>query len=96
MIPTHGFFDQISSCLLSVLPDNFYGKVKEGSLLLKKSQSFSFCKSGLIIEGEGKPIAADIVIFATGYKGDEKLKNMFKSSFFQKCITGSSAPFYRY
>ncbi|XVF35839.1 hypothetical protein REPUB_Repub19eG0005600 [Reevesia pubescens] len=95
MVPVHRFFKQISSCKFTVLPANFYDRVKDGSLFLKKSQSFSFCKNGLMVEGESIPLLSDIVIFATGYKSDEKLKNIFKSTFFQKCISGSSAPFYR-
>lgn len=96
MVPEHGFLKQISSCMFTVLPANFYDKVEEGSLVLKKSRSFNFCKNGLVIDSEETPIATDIVIFATGYKSDEKLKNIFKSSYFQKCITESLAPFYRY
>ncbi|OMO97599.1 Flavin monooxygenase FMO [Corchorus capsularis] len=96
MVPNHSFFKQISSCMFTVLPANFYDRVKDGSLFLKKSQTFSFCKSGLMIEGESRPLLSDIVIFATGYRGDEKLKTIFKSTFFQKCIAESSVPFYRY
>ncbi|XP_011041247.1 PREDICTED: probable flavin-containing monooxygenase 1 isoform X1 [Populus euphratica] len=95
MVPEHGFLKQISSCMFTVLPANFYDKVEEGSLVLKKSESFKFCKNGLVIDSEETPIATDIVIFATGYKSDEKLKNIFQTSYFQKCITESLAPFYR-
>lgn len=96
MVPTHRFLKQISSCMFTVLPANFYGRIKDGSLFLKKSQSFSFCRNGLIVQGESKPLLSDIVILATGYKSEEKLKNMFSSTLFQKCIAESSAPFYRY
>jgi dimethylaniline monooxygenase (N-oxide forming) len=82
--------------MFTVLPANFYDKVKEGSLILKKSHNFSFCKNGVTVDGEATPVATDIVIFATGYKSDEKLKNIFASTYFQKCIFGSSAPLYRY
>ncbi|GMJ14861.1 flavin-dependent monooxygenase 1 [Hibiscus trionum] len=95
MVPAHKFLKQISSCKFTVLPANFYDRVKDGSLFLKKSQSFSFCKNGLIVQGESRPLQSDIVIFATGYKSEEKLKNIFRSNFFHKCISGSSAPFYR-
>ncbi|MBA0829324.1 hypothetical protein Goarm_013936 [Gossypium armourianum] len=95
MVPTHRFLKQISSCMFTVLPANFYDRIKDGSLFLKKSQSFSFCRNGLIVQGESKPLLSDIVILATGYKSEEKLKNMFSSTLFQKCIAESSAPFYR-
>lgn len=82
--------------MFTISPSNFYDRIKEGSLILKNSKSFSFCKNGLVIDGKTTPLATDIVIFATGYRGDEKLKNIFKSNYFQKQIIGSSAPFYRY
>ncbi|XVF63541.1 hypothetical protein PTKIN_Ptkin09bG0095000 [Pterospermum kingtungense] len=95
--PVEGFFLLLLALLLSPLfcqPISMT-ESKDGSLFLKKSQSFSFCENGLMIEGESTPILSDIVIFATGYKSEEKLKNVFKSIFFQNCIDGSSAPFYR-
>ena len=96
MVPSHSFLRQIYSCMFTVLPANFYDKVKEGSLILKKSHNFSFCQNGLIVDGEATPVATDIVIFGTGYKSDAKLKNIFASTYFQKWVFGSSAPLYRY
>ncbi|XP_015169923.1 probable flavin-containing monooxygenase 1 [Solanum tuberosum] len=100
MVPKQSFLQDMSSCKSFLLPDNFYGKVEEGSIVLKKIQHFSFIKQGLILDGEvGKPIKADLVIFATGYKGQEKLKNMFSSKKFQNHIVGSPnsiIPLYRY
>ncbi|KAF8377713.1 hypothetical protein HHK36_031097 [Tetracentron sinense] len=98
MIPEHGFFQQIFSCMFTILPANFYNRVKEGSLILKKSQGFSFWRKGLIVDGEATPLETDIVIFATGYRGDEKLRNIFSSTTFQNCIMGLpnlTVPFYR-
>ena len=99
MIPKHSFLLDISSCQIGLLPENFYDKVEEGSIVLKKSQSFSFCKEGLIINGETQPLKADLVILATGYKGDQKLMKMFESQIFQKYIVGSASsivPLYRF
>ena len=73
--------------MFTVLPRNFYDRVQGGGLSLMKSRSFTFCKNGLVIDGETTPLVTDIVIFATGYKSDEKLKNIFKSTYFQKQIT---------
>ncbi|BAT79889.1 hypothetical protein LR48_Vigan04g028500 [Vigna angularis] len=98
LVPSHSFLHDLSSCLLGVLPDNFFDKLKEGSILIKNSQSFSFCREGVVIDGETKPLETDIVIFATGYKGDEKIKNIFKSPIFQNHILGpatSTVPLYR-
>lgn len=96
-VPEHSLNKQFKSSMTSTLPSHFYDAVEEGSLILRKSRSFSFCKSGLIVDGDtSKVVETDIVIFATGFLSYEKLKNMFASTYFQKCITGSSAPLYRY
>lgn len=99
MIPKRSFLQDISSCVVAMLPENFYKKVEEGSLIIRKSQSFSFCKRGLVFERETQPLETDIVLLATGYRGDKKLKNIFKSPIFQKqIVNGSSAsivPLYR-
>ncbi|XP_073102560.1 probable flavin-containing monooxygenase 1 [Elaeis guineensis] len=98
MVPEHSFFQAITSCLLAVLPEKFYDRVEEGSIVLKPSKSFSFCKNGVIIEGEAAPIKTDILIFATGFKGDQKLRDIFSSPFFQRIVAGSSTttiPLYR-
>ena len=99
MIPSQSFLQDISSCAVGMLPENFYQKVGEGSIIIRKSQSFSFCKQGLLIEGETQPLETDIVILATGYRGDKKLKDIFKSPIFQKQIVNGSptsiVPLYR-
>ncbi|KAL0440503.1 UNVERIFIED_CONTAM: putative flavin-containing monooxygenase 1 [Sesamum latifolium] len=63
MVPDHSLLGQIRSCMLMVLPQDFYQRVKEGSLVLKKSSELGFYEDGLVLA--------------------------------MKCITASSAPFYR-
>ncbi|XP_027338967.1 probable flavin-containing monooxygenase 1 [Abrus precatorius] len=97
LVPKQSFLQDVSSCQIGVFPDDFFDKLKEGSILIKKSQSFSFCKKGVIIDEAAKRLETDVVILATGYKGDQKLKTIFKSPIFQNHILGlrSTVPLYR-
>ncbi|XP_038700862.1 probable flavin-containing monooxygenase 1 [Tripterygium wilfordii] len=89
VIPENSFSQDLSSLQIAGLPESFYDKVEEGSIILKKSQKFSFCRKGLIIDGETRALETDVVILATGYNGDQKLSNIFKSHIFQKSKMGS-------
>ncbi|KAJ1692999.1 hypothetical protein LUZ63_009697 [Rhynchospora breviuscula] len=98
MVPDHSFFRATLSYAFTLLPEKFYDKVEEGSIILKKAKTFSFCKDGVIPQGEDLPIKSDLVIFATGFKAEQKLKDIFKSSFFQSFVDGSRdspIPLYR-
>ncbi|KAK7261231.1 hypothetical protein RIF29_27536 [Crotalaria pallida] len=90
LIPSHSFLQDLSTCSSVMLPQKFYDKLTEGSIIIKKSESIGFCKEGLIIKGEDKPIETDLVILATGFKGEQKLKSIFKSTIFQKDIINGS------
>ncbi|PWA45759.1 dimethylaniline monooxygenase, N-oxide-forming [Artemisia annua] len=99
MIPQHSFSKDARSCLLAYMPDsdNFFDELEKGSIKLKKSQSYSFCNKGILLDEENAQIEADVVIFATGYKGEEKLKHIFESSTFGEFIAGSPRiPLYRF
>ncbi|KAK0582074.1 hypothetical protein LWI29_021238 [Acer saccharum] len=98
MVPKHSFLEEISSCLIATVPEKFYDKVEEGSIILKKSQSFCFCEEGILVDGETTPLKTDLVILATGFRGDKKLKDIFVSQTFQDYIAGSPSetlPLYR-
>ncbi|KAL6011902.1 hypothetical protein ACLOJK_002368 [Asimina triloba] len=99
MVPKNSFLQEIASWRLSLLPNNFYDRVEEGSIILKKSPSFHFYKNGLTLKGhEDNPLETDIVILCTGYNGDQKFKDVFASPAFRECVVGSpnaTAPLYR-
>ncbi|KAI9127607.1 hypothetical protein K1719_000600 [Acacia pycnantha] len=98
MVPRHSFHQEINACMISTVPEKFYEKVEEGSIVLKKAPSFSFCEEGIMIDGEATPQKTDLVILATGYSGDKKLKDIFASPTFQDLIVGSpsaTVPLYR-
>ncbi|KAL3734378.1 hypothetical protein ACJRO7_023693 [Eucalyptus globulus] len=96
MVPGHSLIEQLVSRMTPTLPSNFYNAVEGGSLILKRLPSFRFCHTGLILDGGANSYhPTDVVIFATGYESEEKLKNIFSSNYFQKCFAGSSYPLYR-
>ncbi|KAH7852645.1 hypothetical protein Vadar_027365 [Vaccinium darrowii] len=98
MVPKHSFLQELSSCLISSVPDDFYNRVEKGSIRLKKASSFGFCKEGILIDGETEILKTDLVILGTGFKGVEKLRDIFVSPTFQDLIVGSpvkTVPLYR-
>jgi dimethylaniline monooxygenase (N-oxide forming) len=98
MVPDHSFFEGSVACVAAIAPKDHYKNLEEGSIVLKKSKSFSFCEEGVHVEGECTPVKSDIVIFGTGFKGDQKIKDMFKSEYFQSIVVGSTSmtvPLYR-
>ncbi|XP_037474092.1 probable flavin-containing monooxygenase 1 [Triticum dicoccoides] len=98
MVPGHSLFEALVTCLIAITPKDHYKRLEKGSIVLKKSKTFSFCKEGVLLEGESSPTKSDIVIFGTGFKGDQKIKDMFTSEYFQKIAVGSTSttvPLYR-
>uniref|UniRef100_A0A0E0L926 Flavin-containing monooxygenase n=1 Tax=Oryza punctata TaxID=4537 RepID=A0A0E0L926_ORYPU len=92
MMPEESFAGSMSGCRLGVLPDKFYDRVEEGSILIKRAISFSFCTDGLVLDDTGERVEADVVVLATGFRGDQKLKDMFVSAMFKQMV---AAPLYR-
>uniref|UniRef100_A0A803MLF1 Flavin-containing monooxygenase n=1 Tax=Chenopodium quinoa TaxID=63459 RepID=A0A803MLF1_CHEQI len=107
MVPDHSFLQEMNSCSVATVPAGFYDEVENGSIILKRSKTFSFYKEGILLENstntlvqmeEATHIKCDLVIFATGFKGDQKLKDIFASPIFQDYIFGSPSntiPLYR-
>ncbi|KAK8460294.1 hypothetical protein SEVIR_2G309166v4 [Setaria viridis] len=99
MEPELGFAGSISSCNIGMLPDAFYDKVRGGSIVIRRSGAFSFCEDGLVLDGaDRRVVPADLVILATGFRGDQKLRDMFVSPRVKDIVAGSSdttVPLYR-
>ncbi|KAK9052086.1 hypothetical protein SSX86_028714 [Deinandra increscens subsp. villosa] len=98
MVPQHSFSKDARSCLVLYMPDpdNFFDAVENKSINLKRSQSFSFYENGIYVDGDDTHIEAEIVIFATGFRGEEKLKHIFEQSTFGHFIADSPrVPLYR-
>uniref|UniRef100_A0ACD5V0P3 Uncharacterized protein n=2 Tax=Avena sativa TaxID=4498 RepID=A0ACD5V0P3_AVESA len=98
MVPDHSFFEALVACVIEIAPKDYYKRLDEGNIVLKKSKKFSFCKQGLLVEGESSVLKSDMVIFATGFKGNEKIKDIFMSEYYQSVAIGSTStivPLYR-
>ncbi|EEF35125.1 probable flavin-containing monooxygenase 1 [Ricinus communis] len=98
MVPKHSFLQDFNSCTIAIVPEKFYDKVEEGSITLTKAPSFSFSKVGIIIDGHNQPLETDLVILATGFKGEKKLKDIFVSKTLREWFAGSpdaALPLYR-
>ncbi|KAI3709281.1 hypothetical protein L2E82_39041 [Cichorium intybus] len=98
MVPKESFSKDARSSVICYIPDadEFFDAVEKGSIKLKKTPTFSFYDKGVMIEDDDTRIEADIVIFATGFKGVEKLGDIFESSTYRMLITGSPrVPLYR-
>lgn len=99
MVPKHSLSKDFSSGLVLHMPDpdDFFNAVKKGSIKLKKSPRFEFYEKGVLIGDDNTQIEADVVIFATGFNGVEKLADMFESPKFRHHIAGSPrVPLYRF
>ncbi|XAR56230.1 Flavin-containing monooxygenase [Bertholletia excelsa] len=98
IVPEHSILDDLSSCVTSIVPDGFFEAVEEGSIILKKAPSIGFCRDGIYIDGQEKPVKTNLVIMATGFRGLDKLKHIFVSPAFQDLLLGESdriLPLYR-
>ncbi|KAI4380488.1 hypothetical protein MLD38_006673 [Melastoma candidum] len=98
MIPPHSFYEDLSSCQIGILPEGFYNRVKEGSIILRRARSFGFNREGVITDEGAGHFPSDVVILATGFRGDQKLQQIFRSPHFQKHFVGSTTaplPLYR-
>jgi dimethylaniline monooxygenase (N-oxide forming) len=98
MVPDHSLLEALATCLVAIEPKDYYKRLEEGSIILKESKTFNFCKEGLLVEGQYSPIKSDVVIFGTGFRGDQKIKDMFTSEYFQEVSVGSASttvPLYR-
>ncbi|KAJ0693028.1 putative flavin-containing monooxygenase [Helianthus annuus] len=98
MVPQHSLSKDARSCMISYMPNpnDFFDDVEKGSIKLKKSQTFSFYDTGILMEDDNTTIEAEVVIFATGFKGVKKLEDIFESSTFGQSIASSPrVPLYR-
>ena len=80
LVPDHSFLQEISSCQVTALPDNFFLKAEEGCILFRKSSNWSFYSKGIVLD-DGTEVEADLVLLGTGYDGEKKLKSLLPTRF---------------
>ncbi|CAN1170449.1 Probable flavin-containing monooxygenase 1 [Linum perenne] len=78
--PEHPFLEDFASCMMGILPHEFFKKVENGKIMFKRASNWSFCHDGLMFD-DNTILEADIVIFATGYSGKKKLTNIIPEPF---------------
>lgn len=73
--------EEFKSCELTLLPDRFFDRVKEGHVKLKKTASnWSFTSNGVILP-TGDTVEADVIVLCTGYEGEKKIKSLLGMGF---------------
>jgi dimethylaniline monooxygenase (N-oxide forming) len=99
MVPDSNFSQATLGWRLGFLPDRFYERVHEGGIVLKRCESFSFCADGLVLDGTGERVDADVVVLATGFDGDQLLRSVFTSPWFREIVASGTSdtmlPLYR-
>ncbi|WP_460980947.1 flavin-containing monooxygenase [Spirosoma fluminis] len=60
-------FDSIANCSIGLTSDNFYERAASGEIQLEKGEISRFEADGVMLT-TGKKIAADLVVFATGFR----------------------------
>ncbi|KAL7156323.1 hypothetical protein ABFS83_02G001600 [Erythranthe nasuta] len=83
MVPPYSFVKSVNSCTIATVPEGFFERVEQGSIILKKARGFSFCSQGVVIDGETEPLNIDLLILATGFRGVDNLKDAFISQPFR-------------
>jgi len=60
-------FDSIANCSIGLTSDNFFERAASGEIQLEKGEITRFENDGVVLN-TGKKIAADLVVFATGFR----------------------------
>uniref|UniRef100_A0A7N0UX91 Flavin-containing monooxygenase n=1 Tax=Kalanchoe fedtschenkoi TaxID=63787 RepID=A0A7N0UX91_KALFE len=98
LVPKYHLSEAVTTCKVNIVPEGFFDRVDDGSIKLQKAEEFSFCKEGILVKREPEPVEVDLVIFATGYRGERKVQDIFVSKTFRNLLTGPDskiAPLYR-
>ncbi|KAE8710450.1 putative flavin-containing monooxygenase 1 [Hibiscus syriacus] len=78
--PDHRFEEDIASCMLATVPEDFFAEANKGNIVFKRAAEWWFWKEGIEFTDKTK-MKADVVILATGYDGMKKLKTILPEPF---------------
>ncbi|KAL5572305.1 hypothetical protein UlMin_021902 [Ulmus minor] len=78
--PGHPFVEDYASCQMAIMPDNFFAEADKGKIVFKRASKWWFTKKGIQFD-DNTEIGADVVILATGYDGEKKLKTVLPDPF---------------
>ncbi|KAL8537205.1 hypothetical protein ACS0TY_012399 [Phlomoides rotata] len=70
--PEHPFEEDYASCQMAILPENFFPELEKGKIAIKRASKFSFHERGVELD-DGTKLEVDVVVFATGFDGKQKL-----------------------
>jgi len=78
--PEHSFEEDYASCQVAVLPKSFYNEANKGKIIFKRASKWWFWSCGIEFVDNTK-MDADVVLLATGYDGQKKLKTLLPEPF---------------
>ncbi|KAF3446134.1 hypothetical protein FNV43_RR11313 [Rhamnella rubrinervis] len=78
--PDHPFEEDYASCQMAIVAENFFEEADKGNILFKRATNWWFWSGGIEFDDQSK-LEADVVILATGYDGNKKLKSLLPEPF---------------
>ncbi|KAI4335169.1 hypothetical protein L6164_013839 [Bauhinia variegata] len=78
--PEHPFVEDIASCQMAIMPENFFCEADKGKIRFKRASEWWFWDRGIEFE-DNSILEADVVVLATGFDGKKKLKIILPEPF---------------
>ncbi|GLT74198.1 hypothetical protein SLA2020_460090 [Shorea laevis] len=93
--PEHPFEEDYASCQMAILPENFFPEANKGKIQFKRASKWWFWSGGLEFEDKTR-LEADVVLLATGFDGEKKLRSILPEPFSSLIVDSSGLmPLYR-
>ena len=80
---------------MSIVPENFFDEADKGNILFKRASNWWFWSGGIEFDDQSK-LDADVVILATGFDANKKLKSILPEPFRSLIVDSTGImPLYR-